>query len=297
MNDESVQLLWDALQRTEGDVPWSEMEAFAAALAARPDLIDELFNAYDVARESIHDRPCYVHLYVPAVLALAASKLDEQRRQEIGESLIARLIEAAEQDDHLMMEILAAACGAMGPVILPLVFGVVIDDATSSAAWDQLWGLTKLAVGSDAILRNKVVAACVSLLERVGRDEVDYELGVEAAWTLASLGQIEYVGLLRRLELQSRWTLVHAAYSDARQTLEEHRGSPFPQELWEKPVRDWFEPRWRRTRDWLVMRHSGTRNWEALQTTYATEPFATPIPIIAYSPRSPRKDPRYAATR
>ncbi len=38
----------------------------------------------------------------------------------------------------------------MGPVILPLVFGVVIDETASSGAWDQLWGLTKLAVGSDA---------------------------------------------------------------------------------------------------------------------------------------------------
>ena len=297
MNDESMQPLWDALQRPEGDIPWSAMEAFAEALAAEPDLIDDLFNAYDDARELVHERACYVHLYVPAVLALAAPKLDERGRQEIGEFLIARLVEAGEQDDHLMMEILAAACGAMGPAILPLVFGVVIDEAASSAAWDQLWGLTKLAAGSDPVLRDSVVAACVSLLERVGRDEVEYELGVEAAWTLVSLRQAEHVELLRHLEHQSRWTLVHAAYSEARQALEEHRSSPFPQELWEKPVRDWFEPRWRRTRDWLVMRESGARNWEALQATYATEPFAAPIPIVAYSPKSPCKDPRCAMIR
>lgn len=297
MNDESVQLLWDALQRVEGDIPWSAMGGLADALATEPDLIDELFSAYDQARESVHDRACYVHLYVPTIFALAAPKLDEQRRQEIGESLIARLVEAGEQDDHLMMEILVAACGAMGPVVLPLVFGVVIDEAASSAAWDQLWGLTKLAAASDPVLRDRVVAACVSLLERVGRDEVEYELGVEAAWTLVSLRQIEHVELLRHLEHQSRWTLVHAAYSDARQALEERRDSPFPQELWEKPVRDWFEPRWRRTRDWLVMRESGTRNWEALQATYAAEPFATRTPILAYSSKSGRKDPRYAAMR
>ena len=35
-----VRSLWDALQRTEGDIPWSAMEAFAEALAAEPDLID-----------------------------------------------------------------------------------------------------------------------------------------------------------------------------------------------------------------------------------------------------------------
>jgi len=297
VNDESVQLLWDALRRIDSDIPWSAMEAFADALAAESDLIDTLFQAYDEAREAVHERPCYVHLYVPVVFALAAPQLDERRRQEIGESLIARLVEAGEQDDHLMMEILVAACGAMGPVILPLVFGVVIDETASSAAWDQLWGLTKLAVGSDPALRNSVVATCVSLLERVGRDEVECELGVEAAWTLASLGRIEHIELLRHLESRSRWTLACTDYSGARQTLEEHRDSPFPQELWELPVRDWFEPRWQRTRDWLVMRDSGARNWDALQATYSTEPFAAPIPIVACSPKSGRKEPRYAAVR
>ena len=69
---------------------------------------------------------------------------------------------------------------------------------------------------------------------------------------------------------------------------------PLPQELWELPVRDWFEPRWQRTRDWLVMRDSGTRNWEALQATYSAEPFAARIPIVEHSPKSGRKDIRYA---
>lgn len=297
MNDESVQLLWHALQSTESDIPWSAMEGFAEALAAEPGLIDSLLNAYDQAREAVHERACYVHLYVPAILAMAAPKLDDRQRLEIGEWLIARLVEAGEQDDHLMTEVLVAACGAMGPVILPLVFGVVIDEAASSSAWDHLWGLTKLAAGSDSGLRDTVVAACVALLERVGRDEIEYELGVEAAWTLVSLRRAEHIGLLRHVEHRSRWTLVHTAYSDARQALEERRDSPFPRELWELSVRDWFEPRWRRTRDWLTMRECGARNWEALQATYAAEPFAAPTPIVAYSPKSPRKDPRYAAMR
>jgi len=297
VNDESVQLLWDALQRPEGDIPWSAMGAFAEALAAEPGLTEPLLKAYDEAREVVHDRACYVHLYVPAIFALAAPKLDERRRQEIGESLIARLMEAGEQDDHLMMEILTAACGAMGPVILPLVFGVVIDEVASSNTWDQLWGLTKLAVGSDPASRDKVVAACVSLLERVDSDEVECERGVEAAWTLASLGRAEHVDLLRRLELQSRLTLAYGDYSGARQALEERRDSPLPQELWELSVRDWLEPRWRRTRDWLVMRECGTRNWEALQTTYAAEPFASRIPIIEQSPKTARKDSRCATIR
>jgi hypothetical protein len=37
--------------------------------------------------------------------------------------------------------------------------------------------------------------------------------------------------------------------------------------------------------------------WEALQATYAAEPFAAPIPIIACLPKSARKEPRYAAMR
>jgi hypothetical protein len=291
VNDESLQSLWDALHRSEGDIPWSEMEAVAEALVAQPDLTDKLFLAYDEAREAVLDRASYVHLYVPAIFALAAPKLDERRRQEVGESLIARLVEAGEQDDYLMMEVLTAAAGAMGPVILPLVFGVVIDEVVSSEAWGQLWGLTKLAVRADPTVRSEVVAACVALLERIARDEVECELGVEAAWTLASLGYSEHIGLLRRLELKSRWTLVYIDYSGARKALEEHRDSPLPQELWESPVRDWFHPRWERTRDWLVARDSGTRNWETLQATYSAEPFLARVPIVEYSPKSGRRQP------
>ncbi len=297
MNDESMQVLWDALQRTEDDIPWSAMEALGEALAAEPKLIDELFDAYDEAREAVLERACYVHLYVPAVFALAAPKLDERRRQEIGEALIARLVEAGEQDDHLMMEVLVGACGAMGPVILPLVFGVVIDEVASSGAWCQLWGLTKLAVGSEPSLSGKVVAACVNLLERVAREEVEYDLGVEAAWTLASLRRIEHIELLRRLESESRWTLAYPDYHGARRALELDQDSPFPQELWELPMRDWFEPRWQRTRDWLVARDSGIRNWEALQATYSAEPFVSRIPIAELSLRTGRRDPRCVAVR
>lgn len=297
MNDEFVQLLWDALRRTDSDIPWSAMEAFADALVAEPDLTDVLFQAYDESREAVFDKPSYVHLYVPAVLALAAPRLDERRRWEIGELLIVRLVEAAEQDDHLMMEVLVAACGTMGPVILPVVFSVAIDDTALSAAWDELWGLTKLAVGADPVLRDRVAAACVELLGRVERDEVEYELGVEAAWTLASIGGGQHVDLLRRLESQSRWTLAYTDYSGARQALEKQGDASTPRELWELPVRDWFEPRWQRTREWLVTRDCGSRNWEALQATYSAEPFGTPIPIVACPSRSGRREPRYAAIR
>lgn len=71
MNDESVQLLWDALQSNEGDIPWSAMGAFADALAAEPGLIDSLLNAYDEAREAVHERACYVHLYSPVRMRTA----------------------------------------------------------------------------------------------------------------------------------------------------------------------------------------------------------------------------------
>ena len=174
---------------------------------------------------------------------------------------------------------------------------VVIDEAASSAAWCQLWGLTKLAAGSEQSLRGQVVAACVSLLERVGRDEVESELGIEAAWTLVSLKRIEHLELLRRVELKSRWTLAYCDYNSARRALEQGQENPFPQELWELPVRDWFAPRWQRTRDWLVMRDSGVRNWEALQASYAAEPSASRIPIAELPPRTGRKDSRYAAVR
>jgi len=111
------------------------------------------------------------------------------------------------------------------------------------------------------------------------------------------LGQAEQLALLRRLELKSRWTLAHIDYSGARQALEERRDNLLPQELWELPVRDWFEPRWRRTRDWLATCDSGARNWEALQATYCGEPFASRVPIVEVSSRTGRRDSCYTTIR
>ena len=125
MDDRFSQLPWAELWHTQGEIPWSALEAFADAVATEPDLPEELFKTYEQARETSRDKTCYADLYVPAIFALAAPKLDGDRRRKIGEFLVKKLAEAGRDDDDLMMEVLAAASGSMGPIIVPTVLDTI----------------------------------------------------------------------------------------------------------------------------------------------------------------------------
>jgi hypothetical protein len=93
MADKHMQLPWEDLRRMEGDFPWPSLETFADAVAADPDLARELFAEYERAWQAV-DVPTYLDLYVPAIFALAAPKLGEEQRREIGSFLVDKLIEA-----------------------------------------------------------------------------------------------------------------------------------------------------------------------------------------------------------
>ena len=73
-------------------------------------------------------------LYVPAIFALAAPKLDEDRRRTIGEFLVKKLAEAGRKDDDLTMEVLVDASGYMGPVIVPAVLDAIAAEPDSRGA-------------------------------------------------------------------------------------------------------------------------------------------------------------------
>lgn len=286
MNRELWQFLWQDLQPIEGDLQWASLERFAEVVAAEPDWIDESFVAFDRAREAVLDQASCVHLHVPAILALAAPKLDDAQRLKAGRFLLDRFLDAGEEDDHLLMEVLVAACGSMGPVVLPLVLEAADREVEPSSAWGRLWGLTRLAIDAeDRGVRALVAQSCADLLDRVARDELEFELGIEAAWTLARMRQEDSAELLRRLEHASQWTLTHADYRAARRCLEgDCRDAPDP-ELWELPVRDWFEPRWQRVRTWLLVRDSGG-TWEPQRGWGARREASLPIPIREHSPQT-----------
>jgi ketosteroid isomerase-like protein len=143
----------------EGDLPWPALETFADAVVADPNLARELFAEYDRAWQAV-DVPTYVDLYVPAIFALAAPKLGEEQRREIGSFLVDKLIEASIEEADLTEEALLAASGSMGPVILPKVLDALesMTDDEDSVAWSRCWNLTALAAKTeDAGVRNRTI--------------------------------------------------------------------------------------------------------------------------------------------
>jgi len=255
VDDRLSGLPWDELWHTQGDIPWPALEAFAEAEAAKPDLTAELFQTYERARDVSLTNICYADLYVAAIFALAAPRLDEVRRRTIGEFLVKKLAEAGRDDDDLMMEVLVSASGSMGPAIVPAVLDAIAAEPDSTGAWFHLWNLTGLAAATeDAGLRDQTVRACVEMLERADHGRLDTDLGIEAAHTLTLLGRTEYAGLLNRLSRKCEPFCGRGDYEEAVQLLEgSPNDDPWP-EPWEEPVREWLVPRWQMVRDWFARR-------------------------------------------
>ncbi len=254
MNDESSQLPWNELQRTDGVIPWPALRTFATALATDSQLTSKLFEVYDRAYEAEYDRLSYTDFYVAGIFALAAPRLDDERRREIGSLLIERMVWAGEDDADVSLEVLLAAAGTMGPVILPAVLDVLASEPDTLGAWSHLWGLMVLVAQSqDEAVRDRVIEFCVDLLEKVERDEIDPSRGTEAAQTLALLQRTEYTDLLERLNKKPMDPWWISEYKEALQLLREgHLDYERLPELWEEPVEEWLPPRCRMVGDWFA---------------------------------------------
>ncbi len=250
MSVESIQLPWDQLEHPESGIPWPALRTFAEAVATDPGVVPKLFEIYDRAYREAAERPTYVDFYVAAIFALAAPRLDEERRREIGTFLVERLVQAGRDDADVSMEVLEAAAGTMGPVIVPAALDANAKEPDTFGAWFFLWTLTKLATKSeDEALRSRVIQACVDQLEKVARGEADPGDGMNAAWVLASFQRPEYEDLLRRLSQKpmARWWI--ADYRGALKLLQGHPEHTPPSESWEEPVEKWLPSRCRRVEE------------------------------------------------
>ncbi len=245
MNTESSQLPWDQLQHAEGGIPWPALRTFADALATNHNLAEDLFEAYDYALEVQSDPSDNADLLVPAIFALAAPRLDDEQRRTIGTFLVKRLVAAGQEGADVSMEVLMAAAGTLGPVILPAVLEAISGEPDTHGAWLYLWSLITLAARTeDQDLRRQVVQACVDLLERADRGEVRLDDAGHAAWTLALLGCSEYTGLLQRLDARTEDIGFRSEYEDALRLLQNRLDFPLRKELWEEPVEEWLTSRW-----------------------------------------------------
>ncbi len=300
----SAQLPWEQLWRADERIPWSALNLFADAMAGDPRLTEELCAAFEEGRRIAEREACYMDLYVAAIFALAAQRLSEEQRQRIAEFLIGKLVEAGRQWDELMEETLEAACGTIGPAILPAVLDAIERESDAKGAWFSLWNLTQLAVHTDDTgVRERVVQACVELLEKADQGKVEGDLGINAAWTLGMLGRAEHLDLLRRLSETCGLLSGGGDYEEAVRLLE-GCSDLAGQELWERPVRDWFEPRWKWAREWFAERSRPVENGDTERKDLVLPPespdageedlaeaFAPPIPLVNPSPKVGRNDP------
>ncbi len=253
MEDKLTQLPWEALKHTEGDIPWSALYKFAAEVVVDPSVVDALIELYEQALESGYDNEHYEEFYVPAIFALAAPQLSDERRSEIGDFLVEKLADAGREDADISMEVLMAACGSMGPVILPAVLDAMIKEPDKEGAWFYLWGLTELAAKSnDTEVRNRVIRVCMDLLTQADRGEIEPIEAINAAWTIAAMKYDECNGLLRRLKKKAARSFCSGDYADALKLLKGRLNYSPLLNLWEMPVKEWFEPRWQMVKNWYA---------------------------------------------
>jgi len=253
MDTKKPQLPWDDLQHTEGDIPWPALRRFAEAAATDPAVTHRLFEVYDRAYEIVPEQVCYADLYVPAVFALAAPKLDDEQRREIADFLVDRLVEAGEDEEELTAEALATAVGTLGPDVLPAVLEAIANEPDPSGAWFQLWELTLLAGKTEnQFLRQRVIQMCVDLLERVDRNEIDPRDTHSAAWTLGFLQCTEYTDLLQRVCEKGQDSFMAGDYAETVQLLHGELDHTPPPEPWELPVEEWLTYHWKVARDWFA---------------------------------------------
>ncbi len=257
MEDKIAQLPWEALKQTEGDIPWSTLYKFAAEVVVEPSVVDALIELYEQALESGYEHEHYEEFYVPAIFALAAPQLSDERRSEIGAFLVEKLAEAGYEDNDVLMEILMAACGSMGPVILPVVLDTIATEPDHEGAWFYLWGLTEMAAKSEDIeLRGRVIQACMDLLTQADRGKIKPIDAIDGAWTLATMKYTECSGLLQSLRKKAAKSFCLGDYAEALKLLKRRLNYTPPLNLWEKPVKEWLEPRWKMAKEWYAGEYS-----------------------------------------
>lgn len=246
------ELPWDALKAAKGEIPWAALEQFADALAADSSLLCPLEDLHTEARETVRETERYEDLYVPAIVALAATRLSDEVRREVAAFLIDRLVEAGHEDDDIGLDVLTAAIGSLGPKVLPCILEATEKVPRAEPAWICLWQLTELAVQTeDGELRATTAKACMDLLRRAELGTVSLHDVQGAAWTLADLGFTDAIRPLQRLARRGWRRPSHIEIISALSALESGRRDR-PRQVWEEPVKEWLESNWRVARAWYA---------------------------------------------
>ncbi len=250
MVNHNHKLPWEELCRTHAEVPWTAIDTFAHTLLTSPAIADRLMELYDETIDMPPEEPTYVDLYVPAIFALAAPKCSTNQRRRIGRFLLDKLSEAGQRDEDLLMDVLQAACGSLGPNILPDVLAAIEHEPNRRGAWFHLWGLTELATETDSPeLREPTIRACMDLLGRVVRSEIDPGCAMSSMWTLVQLNHQPALDMLKKI-IKRDVPGFKADYEEAVSVLEGRAtGDILPQPIWRQPVRTWLAAQWQAAKE------------------------------------------------
>jgi len=244
-------LPWDALETTD-EVPWPALERLAQALAEQPGILPRLRQTYDEACITALKTETHADLFVLAICALAAPRLDAPTQQDVAAFLVEKLVEAGDRDWDYRLEELEAVCGALGPGCVPAVLRAIADEPDCKGAWFFLWNLTQLAAHSDDDgLRRQVVDACMNAL-RDACDGPNRPGGViGAANTLGKMRHAPARPLIQTLAEQAGMFFSRGDMEEALVLLDGKLAPDHYPEIWETPLRELVENSWERTREWF----------------------------------------------
>ncbi len=244
---EYLALPWDVLKQTHGDIPRSEIQQFADALAADSKLLAPLMELFDGAMDEPYADGRFLCVYIPAIIALAAPGFDEKTRAMAAEWLVDSLIEVCEEEYDMLQELLTFACGRLGPaVVLPIAMRLMPADFMPWSVSRGLWHLMTLVKETEQVfLRARVVDFCTTALQQAVRGTVRVECVDGAAWVIARIGIEEARPLLEQLVSQSDCP----AISNALKFMDGSFPHEFPLE-WEESFEELLEDCWGCVTNW-----------------------------------------------
>jgi len=247
---ESPALPWEALTHTEGDIPWPALEASADALAAEPMLLDRLTDRYDEFMTDPDARNSYECLYIPAILAMAAPRMDGPTRRRAADWLVEAAMDAEANGDDLQLDLLDAACGAVGPEVLAGILDSIPTGFRPADVTASQWNLMALAARDDcAALHPRVVETCLTALRMAEDGQADVYGADEAAWTLAALKHAEARPLIARVYDRTKDIDVGAALDAL-----DGRAEELAKQSWEVPLKEVLQEDWEELRQWYAER-------------------------------------------
>ncbi len=245
MNDALID--WEALNHTEGEIPWPAIDAAIAAIVADPELWEALADVYTNSR-LLEDPIGYVELYAPLILGEAASRLAPgEPREKILEFLLDSMVDAYDEEDEICLMQTLHACGRMGRWILPCVLRRLEDPDGDDRYVQDTWGLLDLVRHeTDTSLRERVARLCIARLEEVADDRLDIDDLLEPVSTLAAMKWTGAREIMERLDHERHAEIDEEYGRDFQDNLAAIRAGPqasntLPDLWWDNDLHDFLD--------------------------------------------------------